>query len=150
MNQILRTVRCRLACGVIAAMASCNNGVGPVVVNVTLDEFSVTLSPTSAAAGRITFRATNAGGEVHELVVVKADQVPDALPTEANGSYLENGPGTELVDEIEDISAGESAELTLELEPGSYVLLCNIVEVEDDGEVESHYAMGMFAGFTVE
>lgn len=33
-------------------------------------------------------------------------------------------------------------ELTLDLEPGSYVLLCNIIETEN-GQTEGHYRMGM-------
>jgi hypothetical protein len=40
--------------------------------------------------------------------------------------------------------------LTLDLEAGTYVLLCNLVEEEDTGEVESHFAEGMHAMFTVE
>lgn len=50
--------------------------------------------------------------------------------------------------ECEGIGAFEK-ELTLDLEPGTYVLLCNLVE-EETGEVESHLAEGMHATFTVE
>jgi hypothetical protein len=51
----------------------------------------------------------------------------------------------EVIDEIEDIPVGESQDLTVSLDAGSYVLICNIVE---SGEV--HYAMGMRTAFTVE
>ena len=47
------------------------------------------------------------------------------------------------------IASETTEELTANLEAGSYVLLCNIVE-EEDGETESHYAEGMHTSFTVE
>jgi hypothetical protein len=37
----------------------------------------------------------------------------------------------------------------LDLEPGSYVLICNIAEGEE-GELESHYEEGMRTAFIVE
>lgn len=43
---------------------------------------------------------------------------------------------------------GETESMTLTLEPGSYVLICNLVEMKD-GEVETHHAMGMRTAFTV-
>ena len=55
----------------------------------------------------------------------------------------------EVVDEVEDLPSGQSEELAVELEPGGYALLCNIVE-EEDGKVESHYEFGMRTSFTVE
>ena len=48
-----------------------------------------------------------------------------------------------------DIEVGDTASLTVDLEAGSYVAVCNIVE-EEDGETESHYQEGMRASFTVE
>jgi hypothetical protein len=39
--------------------------------------------------------------------------------------------------------------LTVDLDAGSYALICNIVE-EEEGEPEAHYAEGMRADFTVE
>jgi hypothetical protein len=56
-----------------------------------------------------------------------------------------------VLDEVEDIESGDAAELTLDLEAGTYVLLCNLVEAEEDtGEVESPFTEGMHAMFTVE
>jgi hypothetical protein len=61
----------------------------------------------------------------------------------------EEGEGAELVDEIEDIAVGDIATLTISLDAGSYVLICNIVEDEGD-ETIVHYQQGMRTGFTVE
>ncbi len=131
---------------IISPVSTCEKSGGPASpVNVTLREFSVTPDRSSAPAGRIRFHVTNAGTEGHEFLVIKTDLAPDALPTEPNGSYEENGPGTQLLDEIEFIPPGESADLILDLEAGNYVLICNIV----NGPAV-HYAFGMHAAFTVE
>ena len=123
-------------------------GGGGATVAVTLQEFAIGTQPASIAAGSITFEATNSGPEdVHELVVIKTDLAPDALPTNADGSVNEEGAGIEPVDEIEDIPVGETQNLTVDLEVGSYVLICNIYT---ESEQESHYQKGMRTGFTVE
>lgn len=103
-------------------------------------------SPSSV--GEVTFNATNKGPEdVHEFVVFKTDLSPVALPTSPDGSVNEEGEGLELVDEIEDIPVGETQSITVDLESGSYVLICNIY---DEAEKESHYQEGMRTAFTVE
>jgi uncharacterized cupredoxin-like copper-binding protein len=118
-------------------------------VDVSLREFSIAPSVASAPAGTVTFEVTNDGpNDVHEFVVVRTDLAPDALPTDADGSVLEDGEGMEVINEIEDLAVGASETLMLTLEAGSYVLICNIVE-EEDGETEAHYALGMRTAFTV-
>lgn len=119
------------------------------VVDVAEREFEILLDEEAGAEGLTTFVVSNVGNEMHEFLVIRTDLAPNALPINADGSYFENGPGTELVDEIEDIMPGEIVELTLDLPAGNYVLICNMVEVEDNGEVESHYAEGMYAGYQV-
>jgi len=52
----------------------------------------------------------------------------------------EEGEGLEAVDEIEDIEAGTSPTLTVDLDAGSYVLICNIT---------GHYDAGMHTALTV-
>jgi uncharacterized cupredoxin-like copper-binding protein len=132
------------------ASASANAGGGGTTVNVTVEEYSVTPESESAPAGDVTFHITNDGpNDVHEFVVVKTDLAPDALPTAEDGSFDEDGDGVEVIDEIEEIAVDESQDLTVNLESGAYVLLCNRVVQEGD-ETESHYAMGMHAAFTVE
>ena len=128
-----------------------DNDPSPVPVNVTLRSFSVGLDRTTAPDGTVVFRVMNAGTEeVHEFLVIRTDRAPNALPTEPDGSYQENGSGTQVLDELEDIAPGQTKELSLDLAEGNYVLICNIVEDEEDGTVESHYAMGMRAAFRVD
>jgi hypothetical protein len=119
----------------------------PGAVNVRVQEFAVIPDPASAPAGGVTFTVTNTGpDDVHEFVVVKTDLAPEALPTEANGSVDEAGKGIEPVDEIEDIPVGTTQTVAVDLDTGSYVLMCNIY---DKAEKESHYQQGMHTAFTV-
>ncbi len=118
-------------------------------VDVSLIEFSVTVSRASAAAGLVRFTVHNDSAEtMHEFVVVRTDLAIDALPTNEDGSFDEQGAGVTVVDEIEDIEPFASHVLTLDLPAGHYVLLCNMVEIEDC-EVESHFAEGMRTDFDV-
>jgi hypothetical protein len=91
---------------------------------------------------------TNKGpDDTHEFVVIRTDLDPTELPTDETGAVDESGQGIEVVDEIEDIAVGENPSLTVDLDSGSYVLICNIY---DKAEQESHYQEGMRTGFTVE
>lgn len=135
-----------IGAALVIGLAACGTA---TTVEVSLREFSIAPSVASVTAGTVTFEVTNDGpNDVHEFVVVQTDLAPDALPTDADGAVLEDGDGMEVIDEIEDLAVGASETLTLELEAGSYVLICNIVEVEGD-ETEAHYALGMRSAFTV-
>jgi hypothetical protein len=126
------------------------DGDGATTIQVTLREFEVVPSADSAPAGSVTFTATNDGPEdPHELVVVKTDLAPGSLPTTEDGAADEEGAGVELIGEIEEFEVDATEEATFDLEPGAYVLLCNIVE-EEEGATESHYKNGMRTAFTVE
>ena len=119
-------------------------------VDVTVQEFAVIPASSSAPAGDVTFDVTNEGpDDVHEFVVFKTDLAPDALPTAEDGSVDEEGEGVELIDEIEDIAVGDTPTLTVSLDAGSYVFICNIVE-EEGGETIAHYQQGMRVAFTAE
>ena len=123
---------------------ACSDNGGAVAV--TLNEHDIVLGASSADAGDITFDVNNAGEETHEIVVVRTDLAPGDLPTAGDGSFDEEQ--VEVVDEIEDMEAGASDELIVELAAGKYVLACNVVE-EEDGETEAHYALGMHTSFEV-
>jgi uncharacterized cupredoxin-like copper-binding protein len=119
-------------------------------IEITLQEFAVLPSPDSAPAGEVTFNVTNIGPEdVHEFVVFATDLAPDKLPTAPDGSVDETGEGVELIDEIEDIAVDATPTLTVTLDAGSYVLICNIVE-EEGADTIVHYQQGMRVGFTAE
>ena len=125
--------------GLVLLTASCG-GDDDGGVGVTLGDFTITADPDSASAGEVTFDVTNDAEQTHEFVVFRTDLAPDQLPTGEGGDVDEAGEGVELVDEIEDIEGGSTQSLAVNLDAGSYVLICNI---------PGHYAQGMHAGFTV-
>jgi uncharacterized cupredoxin-like copper-binding protein len=133
--------------GTSASASAGGDGGTATTVNVTLKEFEVVPDTGSAPAGSITFHVTNDGpADIHEFVVIKTDLAADALPTADDGSVDEEGAGMEVKDEIEDIPVGASQDVTVPLDAGAYVLICNIVD--DEGDV--HYTMGMRTAFKVE
>lgn len=134
------------AASTAAACEPVGSGVGTEVA-VALDEWSVESSPAGAPAGTVTFRASNAGEEPHELVVVRG-VAPEAL-TVVEGKVDEEAlPDGAFIGEVEAFPAGETCSGTFELSAGSYTLFCNIVE-EHDGQPESHFQEGMVATFEV-
>ena len=149
---VLRSRRRRAAIFVAAVAvltlvsAGCSSDEGDV--DVTVQEFAVIPAAASAPAGDVTFNVTNDGpDDTHEFVVFKTDLAPDALPTNEDGTVDEEGEGVEHIDEIEDIAVGDTQSLSVNLQAGNYVLICNIY---DEAEQEAHYQEGMRVGFTVE
>jgi uncharacterized cupredoxin-like copper-binding protein len=124
--------------GLALLTASCG-GDDEGTVDVTLADFTVTADPNSAPAGEVTFDVTNDAEQTHEFVVFQTDLAEDQLPTNEDGDVDEEGEGVTLVDEIEDIGGGDSGSLTVNLDAGSYVLICNL---------PGHYGQGMHASFT--
>lgn len=119
-----------------AVLAACG---GPATVNVTMTDYEMGLSADSVPAGEVTFKIENASDiTVHEFVVVQSDLLATEIPV--GEDLLVDESLFTPVDEVEDIPAGEKAELTVTLTPGHYVLLCNIA---------GHYKLGMHADFTV-
>jgi uncharacterized cupredoxin-like copper-binding protein len=145
-----------LAAGTLA-LAGCATGgaspspaggdAGATTIAVTLQEWAVVPAANSAPAGEVTFEVTNDGPEdIHEFVVIKTDLDVAELPTDADGAVVEGGDGMEVIDEIEDLAVGDTQTLTVDVDAGSYALICNIW---DDEEGEAHYEMGMRTAFTV-
>jgi uncharacterized cupredoxin-like copper-binding protein len=121
----------------VAIGVGCTSTGGESDVEVSLRDDAVTLSPTSADAGSVTFAATNDGTLTHEIEVFSGDVDPATLPVENNVASTE---GLELIDEIEDITPGASADLTIDLDAGTYVVMCNL---------PGHFEQGMYASLDV-
>jgi mono/diheme cytochrome c family protein/uncharacterized cupredoxin-like copper-binding protein len=111
---------------------------GATQVDTALDEFSIEADPASAPAGGVEFRVDNTGSAGHNFRVIRTDLAPDALP-QANNRVVEAdldvvGGFTDLLD------AGGQTSVSLALDAGAYVLICN---------VPLHYEQGMYLGFEV-
>lgn len=130
-----------MAAAAVLLISACGGSAGsggPGKVTLTLGDFTIQASPASVPAGQITFTAKNAGKVDHEMAVVKTDLAHDKLPLRANDPKKVQEDVN--VGEIEDIAPGVSKDLTLDLKPGKYVIICNI---------EGHYGFGMHIPFEV-
>ncbi len=112
---------------------------GPVAgkMAVTEKEFSVSVDQSSIAAGNVEFDVKNAGSIVHDIRIIKTDLAPDKLPV-AGGLVDESQ--VDVVGKIDTVSPGLTQTVNVQLEPGKYVIICN---------VPGHYQLGMRTGFTV-
>ena len=110
---------------------------GDGAIVTTEKDFGIALEEASTPAGSTTFDITNDGPSTHEFAVIKTDLAEGALPVD--GSTVTEG-NLDLVDEAENVAPGGGTSLTVDLEPGSYVVICN---------VEGHYGAGMHAALTV-
>jgi len=127
-----------LAAAAALVIPACSSDDGGI--DVTVSDFKVEPAETSAPAGELTFDITNDAEQTHEFVIFKTDLAPDALPVGDDGDVDEEGEGVEHIDEIEDITGGSTQSLTVSLDAGNYVFICNL---------PGHYAQGMHAAFTV-
>jgi uncharacterized cupredoxin-like copper-binding protein len=135
------------ACGNDDETTTSPASAGPSTVAVTLQEFAIGTVPATAAAGSVTFNATNNGpDDDHEFVVIQTDLSPTELPTKPDGSVDEEGEGITVIDEIEPFAPDKTETLTVDLQAGSYALICNVYDAK---EKEAHYTEGMRTGFTV-
>ena len=123
---------------------------GTTSVSVGLQEFAIVPSVASVPAGTVKFVAKNSGpDDIHEMVVLRTDLDPAALPVDKDGKADEEGDGITSIGETGDVAVGETKEASFDLAPGKYVLICNIVQTEPDGSIEAHYKVGMRTAFTV-
>jgi hypothetical protein len=108
---------------------------------VRFEDFKVRQDAADVPAGTVRFRILNQGPTSHELIVVRTDRAPDELPLQRDGLTVnEEGPGIDLLDEVEGLDIDDRQTLVLHLAPGRYVLYCNL---------EGHYLGGMYAALTV-
>ena len=127
-----------------------------------LSEFTIIPPPNLLHAGNVLLTADNVGGEVHELVIVRAAGI-GALTKKADGSVDENKiPMTDRVGEIDAVAARSRKSARFDLTSGTYVAFCNLVDsmagssssMMHGSEMEPatghvHFAQGMYATFMV-
>jgi uncharacterized cupredoxin-like copper-binding protein len=87
-------------------------------VNVIVKDFSISLDPPQTEAGTITLVVANDGSVQHDFAI-RSNGMEQKTPM---------------------IEAGETASLTVDLEPGTYTYICTI---------PGHEQLGMIGTFTV-
>lgn len=124
----------------VTILAACG---GPAEVDAALSSYDITLSKNSVSSGEVTFHIHNDADDLeHEFVIFKTDLPEDQLPVTEEGVVDENGAGVTAIDEAE-LQPGEETDLTVNMDAGNYVIICNI-----DSD-EMHYQHGMHTAFTV-
>jgi uncharacterized cupredoxin-like copper-binding protein len=126
-----------VGCSSSSSSSSSAGGSDDGGVAATEKDFEIDLASSTAPAGSVTFNISNEGPSIHEFVIIKTDQAPDALPVK-DGEVDEDQ--LQVVDEQEDIAPSTTGVLTTNLDAGAYVIICNI---------PGHYQQGMHAAFTV-
>jgi uncharacterized cupredoxin-like copper-binding protein len=124
-----------LACvGLGATAVALAGGTRTASVRVTLSEMIISLSQKQVPAGKVTFIARNVGAAEHEFVVLRRASSGNlrvaAFKAEESGK----------IGEIEGVIPGRTRRTTLTLQPGRYILICN---------VPGHYQLGMRAELVV-
>jgi len=101
---------------------------------------SVTASPNTVPAGEVTFIASNKSSDfTHEMIVVRVADPHRPLPYVAADTKIDEDAAGHL-GEVSELDPGASGKLSLNLNPGTYMLLCN---------VPGHYMSGMWTTITV-
>jgi len=127
-----------LALLVVSCAAPAESAPGGSQVVAELFDNKITVNVASVKAGTTKIGVRNLGTMQHSFEVLKTDLPPDKLPVDgASAKATEDGK----VGEVPSIAAGKSAAVTLDLQPGKYVFICNIA---------GHYQLGMHTGFTVD
>lgn len=106
-------------------------------IAVELGEFFVKPSSDSVKAGEVTFQVENTGSASHEFIIYRTDEATDALEQDGGVAKLDE---SKVIEQTEDISSGDGDEVTVTLEAGRYLLLCNL---------PGHYQSGQVVEFTV-
>jgi plastocyanin len=114
--------------GTPAAGGGGSGGPG-TTINATEKDFAIALDKSSVPAGTITFSIKNNGPSPHNLGVVPG-----------NGASKSGGITGKPIKESENIDNGKSATLTVDLQPGTYQVVCSI---------PGHVQLGMIMQLTV-
>ena len=100
----------------------------------------ITINPKSVPAGKVKFNVTNSSNAVvHEMLVAPIADENAIMPFLANDDKLDE-TATHDLGEVSELDPGKSGSLTVAMEPGKYLLFCN---------VSGHYMAGMWTVLVV-
>lgn len=131
-----------LAALLIVATVACGESApafDAAAVQLVVELRDYTLSPNVAdvPAGETKIGIRNRGSQPHDLIVIRTEEAPDKLSYDASRAKASEDGN---VGKIKELRAGGTAALTVTLEPGRYVLICNTA---------GHYMLGMRTALTV-
>jgi hypothetical protein len=111
----------------------------------TMRDFTFDM-PATLPSGHMTYDVVNSGPQMHELNVLRLAPGKVAQDVIDWQTAPSGPPPFEAVGGMEAFSAGGSGDMTLDLQPGIYVAICN---VPDPASGVSHARLGMIQQFTV-
>lgn len=104
-----------------------------------VDGMKMVVEPATVKAGKVTFQATNESqGLVHEMILIKAPDDGKPLPYDVKADKIDEA-GIHSLGEVSERDPGQAGTLTVDLQPGKYLLLCN---------QSGHYKGGMWTMVT--
>lgn len=103
-------------------------------------DFGFELDHSGSEVSEVTFAIDNPSDHSHEVAVYRTDLAGDDLPLDGEGNVDETSTDLTVVDRLEGIQFQSTQSWTVELEPGDYVLVCNL---------PAHYRRGMWVEFDV-
>jgi uncharacterized cupredoxin-like copper-binding protein len=117
-----------------------NLGMAMQGADMTNAMMTVTAGPSVVPAGEVTFVATNKSTDtMHEMILIKVADAGKQLPYVATESRVNEDAAGHL-GEVAELDPGKSGSLSMTLDPGTYMLFCNI---------PGHYMAGMWTTVTV-
>ena len=117
-------------------------------VTVTLEDFVFGMPPT-LPAGEHLWQIDNVGEQWHEVLIapVEPDTTLEDIQALLGGGEQSSLP---LFPLAMPLSSGQSAWLTVDLQPGSYVIVCSLPDILQMEEMHTHFELGMVQMVTVE
>ncbi len=114
---------------------------GYTVVRVDEFDYGFHIPAGPLPGGKLLFIDTNRGSIPHELVMFKTASTAAPLPMRKDGDLDEDSSKIEsVVDSGSALAPGETRVLSANLEPGSYLIVCNL---------PSHLKLGMHVAVSV-
>ena len=100
---------------------------GSRVIHVDEFDYGFRIPAGPLPAGNVVFVDTNRGSIPHELVMFKTNKGATKLPLRKDGSVDEENAAIEdVLDSGSALVPGETRILSATLDPGSYVIVCNL------------------------
>jgi len=117
-----------------------NLGMAMPGADMSKSVMSVTASPSTVPAGEVTFVASNKSADfTHEMILVKISDLHGPLPYVAADTRVDEDAAGHL-GEVSELEPGQGGSLSMKLDPGTYMLFCNL---------PGHYMAGMWTTITV-
>ena len=108
--------------------------------DMSMATMGITIDMVDVPAGEVTFLVTNdSEGMIHEMVLAPVVDTATELPYDGHLMKVDEDAAGHLA-EVAERDPGKTGSLTMTLDPGTFILYCNI---------PGHYAMGMWTLLTV-